>query len=133
LKSEVFPKSLVANLSPLQTGTAVRAVQGGGSLQVKMLSLSIESLIVNLSPLQTGTAVRAVQGGGSLQVKMLLLRIAMSFMLWESDGLYCEHSSRCETSLSSASALDMRRHFPKLGPFPSIHAVVEPGEVACVF
>jgi hypothetical protein len=92
-----------------------------------------ESLIVELSLLQTGTAVRAVQGGGSLPVKMLSLRIAMSFMLWKSDGLYCERSSRGETSLSSASALDMRRHFPKLGPFPSIHAAVELGEVAYVF
>jgi len=92
-----------------------------------------ENVIVDLSPLQTGTAVRAVQGGGSLQVNMQLLHIAMSFMLWKSDRLSCERSSRGETSLSSASALDMRRHFPKLGPFPSIHAVVEPGEVVCVF
>jgi len=88
---------------------------------------------VDLSPLQTGTAVRAVHGGGSLQANMLLLHIAMSFMLRKSDRLSGEHSSRGETSLSSASALDMRRHFPKLGPFPSIHAVVEPGEVVCVF
>jgi len=81
----------------------------------------IENVIVHLSPLQTGTAARAVHGGGSLQ--------AMSFMSRKSDRLSGEHSSRGETSLFSASALDMRRHFPKLGPFPSIHAVVEPGEV----
>jgi len=67
-----------------------------------------ENVIVDLSPLQTGTAAWAVQGGGSLQVNMLLLRIATSFMLRKSDLFCCEHSSRGETSLSSASALDMR-------------------------
>ena len=128
------------DLSPLQTGTAVRAVHGGGSLQANMLllhiamsfilpksfrGLYIENVIVDLSPLQMGTSTWAMHGGGSLQ--------AMSFMSRKSDRLSGEHSSRGETSLFSASALDMRRHFPKLGPFPSIHAVVEPGEVVCVF
>ena len=41
LRSHGYIENVIVHLSPLQTGTAARAVHGGGSLQANMLLLHI--------------------------------------------------------------------------------------------